>query len=84
MTILGEKAAYNQDKDCGVIFTRPQAAFVGISAEQARVKGIDAIEVKMPMNIDAKAMITDETDGLIKLARQIHPSPDRHTLTNAS
>lgn len=66
-TLLGEKAAYNQDKDCGVIFTRPQAAFVGLSAEQAKAKGIDAVEVKMPMNIDAKAMITDETDGLIKL-----------------
>ncbi len=70
MTILGEKAAYNQDKDCGVIFTRPQAAFVGLSVEQARAKGIDAVEVKMPMNIDAKAMITDETDGLIKLVAE--------------
>jgi dihydrolipoamide dehydrogenase len=66
-TMLGEKAEYNQDKDCGVIFTRPQAAFVGLSVEQAKAKGIDAVEVKMPMNIDAKAMITDETDGLIKL-----------------
>ncbi len=67
MTILGEPARYNQDKDCGVIFTRPQAAFVGLSAEQAKARGIDAVEVKMPMNIDAKAMIANETDGLIKL-----------------
>jgi dihydrolipoamide dehydrogenase len=67
MTLLGEKAEYNQDKDCGVIFTRPQAAFVGLSAEQAKAKGIDAVEVKMPMSIDAKAMITDETDGMLKL-----------------
>jgi len=66
-TILGDRMEYNQDKDCGVIFTRPQAAFVGLSAEQAKAKGIDAIEVKMPMNIDAKAMITAETDGLIKI-----------------
>jgi dihydrolipoamide dehydrogenase len=66
-TILGEKMVYNQDKDCGVIFTRPQAAFVGLTVEQAKAKGIDAMEVKMPMNIDAKAMITGETDGLIKL-----------------
>lgn len=66
-TLLGEKATYNQDKDCGVIFTRPQAAFVGLSVEQAKAKGIDAVEVKMPMNIDAKAMITGETDGMIKL-----------------
>lgn len=65
--ILGEDLKYNQDKDCGVIFTRPQAAFVGLSAEQAKAKGIDAAEVKVPMNIDAKAMITGETLGMIKL-----------------
>ncbi len=69
-TILGEKAEYNQDKDCGVIFTRPQAAFVGLSVEQAKAKGVDAMEVKMPMSIDAKAMITNETDGLIKLVAE--------------
>ena len=66
-SILGERAMYNQDKDCGVIFTRPQAAFVGLTVEQAKAKGIDALEVKMPMSIDAKAMITGETDGMIKL-----------------
>ncbi|MHB8549876.1 MAG: FAD-dependent oxidoreductase [Acidiferrobacterales bacterium] len=66
-TILGDAMEYNQDKDCGVIFTRPQAAFVGLSAEQAKSKGIDAVEVKIPLNIDAKAMITGETDGLIKI-----------------
>lgn len=65
--ILGERAAYNQDKDCGVIFTRPQAAFVGLTVEQAKAKGIDALEVKMPLSIDAKAMITGETEGMIKL-----------------
>ncbi|MHB8256577.1 MAG: FAD-dependent oxidoreductase [Acidiferrobacterales bacterium] len=66
-TILGEPMEYNQDKDCGVIFTRPQAAFVGLSVEQAKSKGIEAVEAKIPLNIDAKAMITAETDGLIKI-----------------
>jgi dihydrolipoamide dehydrogenase len=65
--ILGEDYTYNQDKDCGVIFTRPQAAFVGLSVDQAKAKGIDAVEVKMPMSIDAKAMITAETQGMLKL-----------------
>ncbi|BAU49427.1 pyruvate dehydrogenase [Sulfurifustis variabilis] len=65
--ILGEKLEYRQEKDCGVIFTRPQAAFVGLSVEQAKTKGIDAAEVKMPFNIDAKAMMTNELDGFIKL-----------------
>ncbi|MGD8672915.1 MAG: FAD-dependent oxidoreductase [Thiogranum sp.] len=66
-TILGEDMRYDQDKDCGVIFTRPEAAFVGLSVEQARAKGIDAVEAKVPMNIDAKAMINNEQHGLIKL-----------------
>ncbi len=66
-TILGEDMQYNQDKDSGVIFTRPEAAFVGLSVEQAKAKGIDAVEVKMPMSIDAKAMITNEIHGMIKI-----------------
>jgi dihydrolipoamide dehydrogenase len=66
-SILGENMQYHQDKDCGVIFTRPQAAFAGLSVEQAKASGIDAVEVKVPMNIDAKAMINHETHGMIKL-----------------
>ncbi len=66
-TILGENMHYDQDKDCGVIFSRPQAAFVGLSVEQAKARGIDTAEVKVPMNIDAKAMINNETHGMIKI-----------------
>ena len=66
-TILGEDFQYNQDKDSGVIFTRPQAAFVGLTMDQAKAKGIDAAEVKTPMSIDAKAMITNEVHGMIKI-----------------
>jgi dihydrolipoamide dehydrogenase len=65
--IVGENQKYAQDVDCGVIFSRPQAAFAGLSMEQARARGIDAAEVKVPMNIDAKAMINNETHGLIKM-----------------
>ena len=66
-SILGEDMKYDQDKDCGVIFTRPEAAFVGLSLDQAKARGIDAVEVKVPMNIDAKAMINNEQHGMIKL-----------------
>ena len=65
--LLGKELQYNQDVDCGVTFSRPQAGFVGLSLAQAQAKGIDAVEAKMPMSIDAKAMITGETHGLIKL-----------------
>ncbi|MHB1951758.1 MAG: dihydrolipoyl dehydrogenase family protein, partial [Acidiferrobacteraceae bacterium] len=66
-TILGIPAAYDPAVDCGVIFTRPQAAFAGLSSEQARVRGLDPVEIKLPMNIDAKAMMVDERDGFIKM-----------------
>jgi len=65
--LLGHASEYDQDKDCGVTFSRPQAGFVGLSVAQAKAKGVDAVEAKMPMSIDAKAMITGETEGMIKL-----------------
>jgi dihydrolipoamide dehydrogenase len=66
-TILGEAMAYDEAKDSGVIFTRPQAGFVGLTLEQAKGRGIDAVEVKVPLSIDAKAMITGERHGLVKI-----------------
>ncbi len=66
-TILGEEMAYNEAKDCGVIFTRPEAGFVGLSLAQAKEQGIDAAEVKVPMSVDARAMLSGETHGLIKI-----------------
>ncbi|MHB1515132.1 MAG: FAD-dependent oxidoreductase [Acidiferrobacteraceae bacterium] len=66
-TILGVPAAYDPARDCGVIFTRPQAAFVGLSADQARERGLDPVEIKLPMSIDAKAMMVNERDGFIKM-----------------
>ena len=65
--LIGEEARYAQDKDCGVIFTRPQAGFVGLSVDQAKAQDLDVSEVKVPLSIDAKAMINGETEGLIKL-----------------
>jgi dihydrolipoamide dehydrogenase len=65
--LLGHSARYDAAKDSGVTFTRPQCAFVGVSLEQAKAAGIDAVEVKVPLSIDAKAMMTGETDGLIKI-----------------
>ncbi len=66
-TILGQPHAYELEKDCGVIFTRPQAAFVGLSVAQAKEREIDAVEIKVPIRIDAKAMINHETEGFIKM-----------------
>jgi len=83
-TILGEDMRYDQNKDSGVIFTRPEAAFVGLSLNQAKAEGMDAVEVKMPMSIDAKAMITNETHGMIKIVadKQSHRIVGVHYLAD--
>ncbi|MBF0218191.1 MAG: FAD-dependent oxidoreductase [Gammaproteobacteria bacterium] len=69
-TILGEEMVYQQAKDSGVIFTRPQAGFVGLSLAEAQAQGIDAVEVKTPLSIDAKAMINGEKHGLVKIVAE--------------
>ena len=66
-TILGENRTYDVSRDCGVIFTRPQAAFVGLSLQQAKEAGFDASEIKVPLALDAQAQIHGETHGQIKL-----------------
>ncbi|MCO4773707.1 MAG: FAD-dependent oxidoreductase [Deltaproteobacteria bacterium] len=66
-TILGEDRTYDEKLDSGVIFTRPQAAFVGMSKDQAKAEGHEAVEVKTLLRIDAQAMIKGETHGMIKL-----------------
>ena len=66
-TILGENRTYSQDLDCGVIFTRPQAGFVGLTLAQAKERGLDAAEIKVPLPLDAQAQIHGETHGQIKL-----------------
>jgi dihydrolipoamide dehydrogenase len=49
------------------IFTYPEIASVGISADQAKAKGIEAVTTKLPFAAVSKAHILGETDGFIKL-----------------
>lgn len=66
-TIMGEDAEYQESKDSCVIFTRPQVASAGLTLDQARDKNIDAVEIKTPISLEATAMITGATDGMIKI-----------------
>ncbi len=68
--LLGHPLEYHPELDCGVIFSRPQAGFVGLTLEQAKGRGLDAVEVKTSMAIDAKSMISLETHGMIKLVAE--------------
>ena len=77
--LLGHDLRYDEKKDCGVIFTRPQAAFVGLSLAQCKALGIDAAEVKSPMRGDAKAEIAGESHGQLKLVAD----PKTHRILGA-
>jgi dihydrolipoamide dehydrogenase len=65
--LMGERAKYDQALDCGVIFTRPEAAFAGLTEEQAKAAGYDPVAGKTLVKIDAMAMIEGEEHGLIKM-----------------
>ncbi len=69
-TILGEDRTYDQAVDTGVIFTRPQAAFAGLSKAQAEDAGLEVSEIKVPLKLDAQAMIHGEEHGLVKLVAE--------------
>lgn len=49
------------------IFTSPEIASVGLSAEEAEKRGIKAETAKLPFAAVSKAHIIDETEGFIKL-----------------
>ncbi len=68
--IQGKTARYDADLDGGVVFTRPQVASVGLSLEQAKDRGLDAGEIRYPLDVDVKARLGFETHGMFKLVAE--------------
>ena len=68
--LQGGSAVYNADLDGGVVFTRPQVASAGLSLEQARARGLNAGEMKIPLEFDVKARLNFETHGMLKLVAE--------------
>lgn len=48
------------------VYTKPELAGVGLTEEQAKEKGYDVKTGLFPMNINGKAMIEAEQEGLVK------------------
>lgn len=65
--LLGEKLVYDVSRDCGIIFSRPQVAFAGMTVEQAKQAGFDVMDIKLPVANDAVAQIRGETEGFVRL-----------------
>ncbi len=66
--IAGDKgAAYDPACIPAVIFTDPEIASVGLSAEEAKAAGFEPIEGKFPFGASGRAMSLNETDGWVKV-----------------
>jgi len=68
--LLGGAAEYREELDGGVVFTRPQAATAGLSLEQAKARGLDAVEMKYPTDLDVVSRLHFEEGGLFKLVAE--------------
>ncbi len=65
--IAGEPAAADWRAMPGAIFTDPEIATVGLTAEEAKAEGRDIIEGKIPFAAIGKAVAMNATDGFLKL-----------------
>lgn len=71
--IAGDKgAAYDPACIPAVIFTDPEIASVGLSLDEAKAAGFDAVEGKFPFGASGRAMSLNETDGWVKVIGDKH------------
>jgi dihydrolipoamide dehydrogenase len=65
--IAGHKAEKDWVSIPGAIFTDPEIASAGMTAEEAKAKGIDVGVGKFPFAALGKAMALNETEGFVKV-----------------
>ncbi len=59
----------NFDPACipAVVFTDPELAWCGITEQEARAQGLDAVVAKLPWAASGRAMTLQRTDGMTKI-----------------
>ena len=62
-----EGAAYDPACIPAVIFTDPEIASVGLSADEAKERGFEPVEGKFPFGASGRAMSLNETEGWVKI-----------------
>lgn len=65
-SIMGNKSNIDFKTIPYCVYTKPELAGVGLTEEQARNKGYDVKTGIFPMNINGKAMIEAQQEGLVK------------------
>jgi dihydrolipoamide dehydrogenase len=73
--IAGHKTAFEPNAIPAVIFTDPEIAWAGLTATEAKEKGIEVEIAKFPWGASGRALTLARTDGLTKLV--IEPKTDR-------
>ena len=67
-TILGKQDAMSYDAVCGVVYTSPEAAFVGMSEEQAIESGIPYTVKKVSVNFSGRHVAENGmSNGICKI-----------------
>jgi dihydrolipoamide dehydrogenase len=65
--IAGHKVEKDWVTIPGAIFTDPEIATAGLTADEAKAKGLDVSVGKFPFSVLGKAMAMAETDGFVKV-----------------
>jgi dihydrolipoamide dehydrogenase len=65
--IAGHKAEKDWASIPGAIFTDPEIATAGLTADEAKKKGLDVVVGKFPFSALGKAMAMNETEGFVKV-----------------
>lgn len=65
--IAGNKDSYENIVVPAVIFTDPEIAYVGLSEEEAKDKGMKVKIGKFPFSASSRAMTRNETEGFVKV-----------------
>ena len=86
-TILGKKDRMRYKAIPSVLYTNPEVACVGMTEEQAKAAGIDAVTVKLPMAYAGRYVA--ENEGLVGIAKFVFDKKYRtlvgaHVMSNYS
>ena len=75
----GKEATINMNTVPSCIYTDPEIAVVGITADEAKEQGIDVVTKKYPMSANGKTVIAGLDRGFVKLVART----DDHVLVGA-
>ena len=67
----GHAAQINYDTIISVIYTHPEAAWVGLTEEQAKEKGHDVKTGQFPFAVNGRALAANESAGFVKFVADV-------------